>query len=157
MSNIIRDAIKESFGLRCAEVVKDCAVCCAWAEYDRITDLESRLEKAEAINANLMGDDESVPRYTTKRLKQEIAKAVEKAEAERDGWKPIETAPKDGSSILCFVPLDTMGVPFNHRVLALRYEARKSKWLTDVYAFVPFEPTHWRPLPSPPTPDGEAA
>lgn len=81
---------------------------------------------------------------------------LEKAEAERDGWQPIETAPKDGSSILCFVPLDTMGVPFNHRVLALRYEARKSAWLTDVYAFVPFEPTHWQPLPTPPGQGDEA-
>ncbi|QAZ46801.1 hypothetical protein [Mesorhizobium sp. Pch-S] len=42
------------------------------------------LAEARAINANLMGDDENKPRYTTKRLKQEIAKAVAAAEAERD-------------------------------------------------------------------------
>ena len=29
------------------------------------------------INANLMGDDENVPRYTTRRLKQEIARAID--------------------------------------------------------------------------------
>jgi len=31
----------------------------------------------ERINANLMGEDENVPRYTTRRLKQEIARAVD--------------------------------------------------------------------------------
>ena len=41
--------------------------------------LESSDELAvlRAINANLMGDDENVPRYTTRRLKQEIARAVD--------------------------------------------------------------------------------
>lgn len=69
-------------------------------------------------------------------------------------WQPIETAPKDGSSVLCFVPLETMTAEFNHRILALRYESRNRKWLTDVYAFVPFDPTHWMPLP--PTPEDPA-
>ncbi len=46
--------------------------------------LRAELAEARAINANLMGDDEDKPRYTTKRLKQEIAKAVAAAEAERN-------------------------------------------------------------------------
>lgn len=40
------------------------------------------VDRLRAINANLMGDDEDAPRYTTKRLKAEIAKAVEAARAE---------------------------------------------------------------------------
>ena len=119
---------------------------------------EAPLDRAVAfiewltIDPWLMGDDiEMLPDDIRRHAKVELA-SIRTALAAAEGWQPIETAPKDGRSVLCFVPLDTMGVPFNHRVLALRYEARKSAWLTDVYAFVPFEPTHWRPLPLPPAP-----
>ena len=42
---------------------------------------DARIKELEQINANLMGDDEDKPRYTTKRLKQEIARATEALEA----------------------------------------------------------------------------
>lgn len=58
---------------------------------DRIRKLEAdnaaltaRVKELEKINANLMGDDEDKPRYTTKRLKQEIAKAMEALDAKID-------------------------------------------------------------------------
>lgn len=38
--------------------------------------LQTRIADLEKINAVLMGDDEDKPRYTTKRLKQEIARAT---------------------------------------------------------------------------------
>uniref|UniRef100_UPI001AEEA07F hypothetical protein n=1 Tax=Brucella pseudintermedia TaxID=370111 RepID=UPI001AEEA07F len=41
----------------------------------------ARIKELEQINAVLMGDDEDKPRYTTKRLKQEIARATEALEA----------------------------------------------------------------------------
>ncbi len=41
----------------------------------------ARIKELEGINANLMGDDEDKPRYTTKRLKHEIARATEALEA----------------------------------------------------------------------------
>ena len=44
-------------------------------------ELTARIKELEKINANLMGDDEDNPRYTTKRLKQEIARATEALEA----------------------------------------------------------------------------
>ena len=40
-----------------------------------ISALEAERDTLKQINANLMGDDENVPRYTTRRLKQEIARA----------------------------------------------------------------------------------
>jgi hypothetical protein len=71
-------------------------------------------------------------------------------------WQDISTAPKDGSSVLCYIPLQTMSKPNGSRVLVLRwddgeYTKMGPQWLTDVYAFVPFSPTHWMPLPAPPT------
>lgn len=59
----------------------------AAAEMNR---LRQEVERLTAINANLMGDDEDAPRYTTKRLHHEIKRArrqafveaVEIAEAE---------------------------------------------------------------------------
>jgi len=42
---------------------------------------DARVKELEQINANLMGDDENKPRYTTKRLKLEIARATEALEA----------------------------------------------------------------------------
>ena len=40
----------------------------------------ARIKELEQINASLMGDDEDKPRYMTKRLKQEIARATEALE-----------------------------------------------------------------------------
>lgn len=41
------------------------------------TDLRKENEQLKAINANLMGDDESQPRYTTKRLRYEVDRITE--------------------------------------------------------------------------------
>jgi len=65
-------------------------------------------------------------------------------------WQPIETAPRDGSSVLAFVPFlprTTLTPPF--RILALRWD-ESMEWRTDVYAFIHFRPTHWMSLPAPP-------
>lgn len=37
--------------------------------------LRAEVERLTCINANLMGDDENAPRYTTKRLRQEVSRA----------------------------------------------------------------------------------
>ncbi|MEE9924003.1 MAG: hypothetical protein PBV01_11645 [Brucella anthropi] len=57
-------------------------------QLDRVNALETdnaaqaaRIKELEQINAMIMGDDENAPRYTTKRLKQEIARATEALEA----------------------------------------------------------------------------
>ncbi|WP_176074645.1 hypothetical protein [Brucella intermedia] len=43
---------------------------------------DAEISNLKAINANLMGDDEDKPRYTTKRLRHEIACATEALEAD---------------------------------------------------------------------------
>jgi hypothetical protein len=45
-------------------------------EENEITLLRAEIERLKKINANLMGDDEDVPRYTTKRLHQEVERLV---------------------------------------------------------------------------------
>jgi hypothetical protein len=59
-------------------------------------------------------------------------------------WQPIETAPKDGSTVLGFVPA------FDQQpVCLIDYSTRYSNWW-----FLGTEclPTHWMPLPEPPKP-----
>ncbi|WP_420959319.1 hypothetical protein [Brucella sp. IR073] len=45
---------------------------------------DAEIAALKQINANLMGDDEDKPRYTIKRLKQEIERATAAIRAERD-------------------------------------------------------------------------
>ena len=59
-------------------------------------------------------------------------------------WMPIETAPRDGSNVLVFVPQSGEQFVAHHK--------RNMDW---VYALGQFgavlcEPTHWMPLPEPP-------
>jgi hypothetical protein len=73
-----------------------------------------------------------------------------------DGWQPIETAPKDGTSILVY------GLPSRHPHLQSWFEAPTrivAQWDQIDEAFCiaggdwcgPFVPaTHWMPLPAPP-------
>ena len=72
-----------------------------YVRIDKLEELTAENEWLKSINANLMGDDESVPRYTTKRLKQEIARAVAAAEKERDKAKAaLHTATEDKINLL---------------------------------------------------------
>ena len=64
-------------------------------------------------------------------------------------WQPIETAPRDGVSILVYDDMDYFVVQWDG----------KGWWngLYDIEFFEPvyitdtIEPTHWQPLPPPPT------
>lgn len=65
----------------------------------------------------------------------------------QDGWQPIETAPKDGSSVLVyegFEPIVTEGW----------WDAEDEMWRPSGSRNYPFwhQPTHWQPLPDPPEP-----
>lgn len=55
-----------------------------------------------------------------------------------DGWRPIESAPKDGTTILVGTWL------FMEKV---KWDVRKNYW-TDGLMRLLTEPTHWRPLPA---------
>ena len=71
-------------------------------------------------------------------------------------WQPIETAPRDGTSILGFRPGDTFS---GHMITAIYWCGSSpvdSGWWAlceagDHSASDEFDPTHWMPLPEPPT------
>lgn len=58
--------------------------------------------------------------------------------AARGQWQPIETAPSDGSRILCAARSVFIG----------RHVDDSALWLDDNGAFR--DPSHWQPLPEPP-------
>lgn len=64
-----------------------------------------------------------------------------------EGWQPIETAPKDGSRVLAiwlYRPGDADAGSKSHGVV------RWCGWW-DSHGFTVPKPTHWRPLPEPPS------
>jgi hypothetical protein len=99
---------------------------------------------------------------------QRIAEAPSPTPPAGDGWKPIETAPKDGRELIGhrsdqgefvfrwawaeeFVPKDLNGDPTEH------YDEDFAWWWHDRWGWMEGEetPTHWRPLPPPPVSKGE--
>lgn len=79
-------------------------------------------------------------------------------------WKPIETAPKDGTWILAvvagFVPAvcrwDMHGREngsFEH--VEAETFAEESHWQDYIDSTYPWEPTHWHPLPTSPEPSND--
>jgi hypothetical protein len=68
-------------------------------------------------------------------------------------WKPIETAPKDGSTLLLYCPDGDLPAD---RVVGGWWDDfgpyRKEMGGDGVWSFdLPGEPTHWMPLPEPPS------
>jgi len=65
------------------------------------------------------------------------------------GWRPIETAPRDGRHILLYERE-------NDSVCEGRYVTDACRWFernahpTDAWDGEIYRPTHWMPLPSPP-------
>ena len=64
-------------------------------------------------------------------------------------WQPIETAPKDGTSIL--ICTEGMKSPWSARWEKMRRVP--DRWVSAGIGAVPFDPSFWQPLPTPPEPD----
>lgn len=76
------------------------------------------------------------------------------------GWQPIETAPKDGTPCIVFMPgaQHRAGFSFEDRIGEAAFGAYKEgqwAWANDscscCWGSCFGEPTHWMPLPPPPT------
>ena len=63
--------------------------------------------------------------------------------AQAEGWRPISTAPRDGTEVLA----DTSGLG---RVVVY-WDNEESQWGTGLGYLDRGAPTHWMPLPPPPT------
>lgn len=79
------------------------------------------------------------------------ASSISNTGGEKDGWQPIETAPKDGTEVDLWVepvsdaPAEFRAQNWPRRVANTYYS--NYHWLAAEW---PWEPTHWRPLPTPP-------
>lgn len=58
-------------------------------------------------------------------------------------WQPIETAPKDGTEIVVYVKQIGQMVVYYDKMWTEKSNLLRAK--------MSFEPTHWMPLPQPPT------
>jgi len=76
-------------------------------------------------------------------MMQEAA-AMLAALAEEREWMPIEAAPRDGTKFLIWCPKSKLSLMrFNSPIESETWSITGRSWI------VP-EPTHWRPLPTPP-------
>lgn len=86
-----------------------------------------------------------------------VADKPDEAGAHGDGWLPIESAPKDGTSILavCAGVHERTGIPFIPEVV----EWTQYGWSNEMWGEQPnhgiYSPTHWRHLPSAPSEGAE--
>lgn len=67
-----------------------------------------------------------------------------------NGWKPVSTAPH-GKYVLVLRDSGMMGIEYE--CLTARYSTDKERWncvQNDALSDSGCQPTHWRPLPSPP-------
>ena len=70
---------------------------------------------------------------------------------ERLEWRPIETAPKDGTAVLCLAADGTVRV--GRRKLSFEKSGKYECFRSDEHApghSWSIIPTHWQPLPEPP-------
>lgn len=65
-------------------------------------------------------------------------------------WQPIETAPKDLSSVLVYIPGYVLGQ--ENEIASVYWNVRFKCWCAVAVEMEPIygEPTHWMPLPPPP-------
>lgn len=78
-------------------------------------------------------------------------------------WRPIETAPKDGSPVLIFPHMTVVSWDFgaeqwicgviplnNDRTIADDWTVQPAMFFEEYLSNWGVEPTHWQPLPEPP-------
>jgi hypothetical protein len=107
-------------------------------------DLIERLRKEEGRRTVKLGNSLSMRyahREDVRALLREAAAALEAAR--KDGWQPIETAPKDGNEVILFDSDYLQLSGFEGR-----YSEPRGSWLSSYDG--PVNPTHWMPLPPPP-------
>lgn len=136
--------------------IKNCPFCggdpIMWAA----TDCKDGFVHGTTINCQSCGisindeyQDAAIAAWNTRAHSAEIAGALRDAER----WQPIESAPRDGTYIL-------LGYADSHSEEgrwmgdASRNHWGETGWFAsddDVLCEHPSKPTHWRPLPAPPT------
>lgn len=92
-----------------------------------------------------------IPDGSSARTRRQVAVDVIRAYLDAaDEWRPIETAPKDGTDVLVSRRDDDGEGEFAVAQWWVHAWAFMSGRPGDMPALLGFIPTHWRPLPSPP-------
>lgn len=65
-------------------------------------------------------------------------------------WKPIETAPKDGTTVILFWPFSSGGGYVTSGYTAGLESISPGEWQSEVSVLTLRPPTHWMPLLQPP-------
>ena len=102
---------------------------------DPIRAMRRAIDAADAVDGNPV-DVRTVTAY-------ESGVEAGKDAAGNAQWRQIETAPKDGTDILVYCPL-----PGSEYIVVARFSV---VWVDSYEAEDIYEPTHWVPLPSPPS------
>jgi len=113
----------------------------AWK--DRARDMLNRLNTMQPPNVVLQ-------QVTMLGEARSIIEAALAAAPAADGWRPIESAPKDGTRImLAVVDGRTTPYPLTDYYIIATWDGEHST------PYVPTKWTHWMPLPAAPKPQGE--
>lgn len=94
-------------------------------------------------------------RYDCERMEAKLASRkaeVARLSPEGGGWRPIESAPKDGTAIQVFCPTWYRGGGGQDVVIWMNFTDRPGWYGSSVEA--PLDPTHWMPLPAAPATEG---
>ena len=106
----------------------------------------SRDEARERLEKDLANDEREYPGLSFVLVFRDDVRALLSPE---QGWRDIESAPTDGRSVLVFCPRAS-----DHGYERVRLTWRQDgKWQGANNTSWP--PTHWMPLPAPPTKGGE--
>ena len=65
-------------------------------------------------------------------------------------WQDISTAPKDGTTILGYMPERAFNVPIDDVATIYWYDEYATPAWVDTVSGENVDPTHWMPLPEPP-------
>jgi hypothetical protein len=75
-------------------------------------------------------------------------RAIQAAKEQQNEWRPIDSAPRDGTCVLLFAP--------GWKAASTAWTFGNDEWQDCPYHHggnPAWKPTHWRPLPSPPKGD----
>ena len=111
--------------------------------------------KAEALAE--LRKVENFASYASDTLRSYISAQSETPPIQQGEWLPIESAPKDGTKVLGFAP-NKLVIDPNFRVVTMWWRKWQDRggdhwcWQSTESGSHIDEPTHWMPLPAPPTP-----
>lgn len=110
---------------------------------------EARCGWATTMALNRAGKAQKPPHS----LELTLAKAALAFIDSQEGWRTMDSAPKDGTYVDLWVP--ESGQQDGHR-LADAYYHRTDGWRSRSHSLIngPQVPTHWQPLPTPPKEGG---